>query len=56
MSYSITLNKTQSFMTQDEREHMSKIPYAFAIGSIMYTVLCTQPDVSYTLSITRRSG
>ena len=29
---------------------MSKIPYASAIGSIMYAILCTQPDVSYALS------
>ena len=41
-------------MTQDERDHMSKIPYASAIGSIMYAMLCTRPDVSYALSITSR--
>ena len=40
--------------TQDEREHMSKIPYASAIGSIMYAMLCTRPDVSYALSVTSR--
>ena len=33
---------------------MSKIPYASAIGSIMYAMLCTRPDVSYDLSITSR--
>ena len=33
---------------------MSKIPYASAIRSIMYTILCTRPDVSYALSITGR--
>ena len=33
---------------------MSKIPYASAIGSIMYVMLCTRPDVSYALSITSR--
>ena len=31
---------------------MSVIPYASAIGSIMYTMLCTRPDVSYALSAT----
>jgi hypothetical protein len=29
---------------------MRVIPYASAIGSIMYAMLCTQPDVSYVLS------
>ena len=33
---------------------MSKISYALAIGSIMYAMLCTRPDVSYALSITSR--
>ena len=33
---------------------MDKIPYASAIGSIMYAMLCTRPDVSYALSLTSR--
>ena len=33
---------------------MSKIAYASAIGSIMYAMLCTLPDVSYALSMTSR--
>ena len=48
------LCKSQCPNTKDERERMSKIPYASAIGSIMYAMLCTRPDVSYALSITSR--
>ncbi|XP_052490768.1 secreted RxLR effector protein 161-like [Gossypium raimondii] len=33
---------------------MIKIPYASTIGSIMYVMLCTRPDVSYALSMTSR--
>ena len=54
MLHGISLSKTQCPMTQDERDHMSKIPYASAIGSIMYAILCTRPDVSYALSIMSR--
>ena len=54
MSHGITLSKSQCPNTKDERERMSKIPYASAIGSIMYAMLCTRPDVSYVLSITSR--
>ena len=50
MSHGISLSKTQCPMIQDDRDRMSKIPYAFFIGSIMYTMLCTRPDVSYALS------
>ena len=33
---------------------MSRIPYASAIGSIMYVMICTRQDVSYALSICNR--
>ena len=33
---------------------MSMIPYALAIGSIMYDMLCTRPDVFYALSVTNK--
>ncbi|KAG8651962.1 hypothetical protein MANES_06G038601v8 [Manihot esculenta] len=54
MSHGIHLSKNQCPMTSDERERMNKIPYASAIGSIMYAMLCTRPDVSYALSTTNR--
>ncbi|PKI64641.1 hypothetical protein CRG98_014979 [Punica granatum] len=54
MLHGISLSKAQSPSTQEERDRMSRIPYASAIGSIMYVMLCTRPDVSYTLSMTNR--
>ncbi|KAL4323733.1 hypothetical protein GQ457_11G029180 [Hibiscus cannabinus] len=40
--------------TPQERERMSQIPYASAIGSIMYAMICTRPDLLYALSMTSR--
>ena len=54
MQHGLRLSKTQSPSTEEERDRMNKIPYASAIGSIMYAMLCTQPDVSYALSATSR--
>ena len=54
MSHGINLSKTQCPTTTDERDKMSRITYASAIGSIMYAMLCTRPDVSYALSVTSR--
>ena len=54
MSHGIKLSKSQCPTTKDERERMDKIPYPSAIGSIMYALLCTRPDVSYALSMTSR--
>ena len=33
---------------------MSIVPYASAIGSIMYAMLCTRPDVSLAISMAGR--
>ena len=54
MSHGIHLSKTQCPTATDERERMSKVPYASAIGSIMYAIISTRPDVSYALSVTSR--
>ena len=54
MSHGIHLSKIQCPWTADERERMSKVPYASAIGSIMYAMISTRPDVSYALSVTSR--
>ena len=54
MSHCIKFSKSQCLTTKDERERMDKIPYASAIGSIMYDMLCTRPDVSCALSMISR--
>ena len=54
MSHGIKLSNSQCPTTKDEREHMDKISYASAIGSIMYAMHCTRPDVSCALSMTSR--
>jgi len=43
-----------SSKTVDDREYMSHIPYASTIGSHMYTMVCTRPDLSQTVSMVFR--
>jgi len=40
--------------TQEEREKMRNCPYASAVGSLMYVMLCTRPDICYAKSIVSR--
>jgi hypothetical protein len=54
ISHGITLRKKQCPSEPNEQERMSAIPYASAIGSIMYDMICTCPDVSYALSAMSR--
>src|SRR3989337_3312375 len=48
------LSQTQSPTTTEDREKMKVIPYASAIGSIMYAMLCTRPDVYLAISLAGR--
>jgi hypothetical protein len=52
MSHGIHLSKTRCPSTIDELDRMSNVPYASAIGSIMYTMISTRPNVSYAISAT----
>ncbi|KAK9036766.1 hypothetical protein V6N11_021694 [Hibiscus sabdariffa] len=52
MRHGISLPKEMCPSTPQEKERMSQIPYASAIGSIMYAMICTRPDLSYALSMT----
>ena len=54
MSHGVSLSEKMSPKTPEERERMSKIPYASAIGSIMYAMLCTRHDVAHSISVTSR--
>ncbi|KAK8600887.1 hypothetical protein V6N12_050732 [Hibiscus sabdariffa] len=54
MSHGVSLSKEKCPSTLQERERMSRVPYASAIGSIMYAMICTRSDVSYALSMTNR--
>ena len=40
--------------TVEEKQHMSKVPYASAVGSLMYAMLCTRPDICYAVGMVSR--
>ena len=40
--------------TEKEVEQMSRIPYSSAVGSLMYAMVCTRPDLSHAVSVVSR--
>ncbi|GJR55661.1 reverse transcriptase domain-containing protein [Tanacetum coccineum] len=50
----LDLNKSQGAQTPKEVNRMKNVPYASAVGSIMYAVRCTRPDVAFAQNITSR--
>ncbi|GJX15079.1 hypothetical protein Tco_0206837 [Tanacetum coccineum] len=54
MKERLDLNKTQGASTPGKVKRMQNVPYASAVGSIMYVVRFTRPDVAFTQNITSR--
>ena len=52
--HGVHLSKGISPKTPEEIEQMAKVPYASTIGSLMYAILCTRPDIAYAISVTSR--
>ncbi|GJZ39843.1 retrotransposon protein, putative, ty1-copia subclass, partial [Tanacetum coccineum] len=54
MQEKLKLSKSQGASTPAEKQRMQNIPYASAVGSIMYVVRCTRPDVAFAQNMTSR--
>ncbi|KAE8718794.1 cytochrome P450 71A9-like [Hibiscus syriacus] len=48
------LSKEQSPKTEEEHAHMVKVPYASVIGSLMYAIVCTRPDIAQAVGAVSR--
>jgi hypothetical protein len=48
------LSKDQSPKTEEEKDFMAKVPYASAIGSLMYAMVCTRPDIAHAVGAVSR--
>ncbi|GKF70829.1 hypothetical protein Tco_0203886 [Tanacetum coccineum] len=54
MQERLDLNKSQGAQTPKEVNRKKNVPYASAVGSIMYAVRCTRPDVAFAQNMTSR--
>jgi hypothetical protein len=54
LSSHFRLSKDQSPKTKEEEGFMAKVPYASAIGSLMYAMVCTRPDIAHAVGAVSR--
>ena len=54
MEKGCTLSLDQYRNNDEEKNQMSKVPYASAIGSLMYVVLCSHLDIFFVVGMVSR--
>lgn len=48
------LSKDDSPKLDAEKVEMAKVPYALAIGSLMYLMVATRPDIAFAVGVVSR--
>ena len=48
------LSTKQSPTSKKEKEEMNNVPYSFAVGSLMYAMICTRPNIAYVVGVVSR--
>ena len=48
------LSKEKSPKTVEEHDHKALVPYASAVGSLMYAMVCTRPDIAPAVGFVSR--
>ena len=48
------LSKAPESKTKDEKALMSKMPYALTVGSLMYAMVYTRPDITQAAGVVSR--
>ena len=51
MAKSETLSQRLCPKTSEEKEQMSKVPFLSAVGSLMYAIMCTRPDICHGIGM-----
>jgi hypothetical protein len=47
----LKLTKDMCPKTHEEIKYMSRVPYSSAVGSLMYVMVCTRPDISHAVGV-----
>ena len=47
------LTKEMCPKTQEEIESMSRVPYSSVVGSLMYAMVCTRPNIAHAMGFVR---
>ena len=49
--HGVPMSDDQRPKTHEEENMMRQVPYASAVRSLMYAILCTRPDICYSIGM-----
>jgi len=52
----VKLSEQDCPKSDDEKAEMAKIPYASAVGSLMYVMIATRPDIAFAVGVVQIHG
>ena len=50
----LKLSSKQCPTSEKDMKEISKVPYAFVVGSLMYAMVCTRPDTTHLIGVVSR--
>ena len=53
LSY-VKLNLGDCPKSDAKKTEVEKVPYSFAVGSLIYAMICTRPNIAYTVRVVSR--
>ena len=39
---------------REEKKNMAKVPYSSVVGSLIYAMVCTRPDIAHAVGVVSR--
>ena len=51
---SLSLSRDIYPKTLEENKKMSRVPYVSVVGSLMFAMMCTHPDICYVIGLVSR--
>jgi len=50
----LKLSTMQCMTSEEEKKEMSRVPYSSVVGSLMYVMICTRPDIAHAVGVVIR--
>ena len=54
LAFHFKISSSLCLDSKEEKDYMSRVPYANAVGCLMYEMACTRPNISHAVGVVSR--